>query len=291
MSLIKSIIGMAQEFVGSNNVSVLSPNGQFGTRLLGGKDHASERYIYTQLSRITKFIFRDDDRVILNYINDDGQIVEPEYYLPIIPYVLVNGGKGIGTGFSEGLSYNLKELVLYLSNKINGISKDENITLHPYYENFKGTVIPNYQNKSTKYLIKGKYEIISADTIRITELPIGVWTTDYNEFLETLMSDKTKSGKKKKPLIKKKTDLCTDVQIDFTLKFYPGELPKLLNKKYDNSVNQLEKTLNLIVTKSTTNMNLFTHKHKLKKYNDIYEIIEDFYVVRLAGYHKRKSIY
>ena len=76
------------------------PNGQFGSRLMGGKDHASERYIFTQLNPISKFIFRDEDKEILKYNDDDGTPVEPEYYLPVIPYILVNGGKGIGTGFS-----------------------------------------------------------------------------------------------------------------------------------------------------------------------------------------------
>ena len=197
MSLIEGIIKMAQEFVGSNNVAVLEPRGQFGSRLMGGKDHASERYIFTQLNPISKFIFRDEDKEILKYNDDDGQKVEPEYYLPVIPYILVNGGKGIGTGFSyEGLSYNMSDIIKYVLNKITG--KKNNIQLEPYYENFTGKVIKNYKSPQ-KYLIKGKYEIINCDTIKVTELPIGCWTTDYNEFLENLMTDKTKSGKKKKP--------------------------------------------------------------------------------------------
>ena len=287
MSLIKGIIGMAQEYVGSNNVNVLMPNGQFGTRLMGGKDHASERYIFTALNTITKYIFREEDKAILNYQNDDGFIVEPEYYIPIIPFVLINGGKGIGTGFSyEGLSYNLAEVVKYLKNKIKNV--ETNIELHPFYEGFKGTVIKNYGH-SQKYLIKGKYEIINSDTIKITELPIGTWTTDYNEFLENLMSDKAKNGKKRTPIIKKKIDLCTDVVIEFTIKFYPGVLPNLVSKQVNEHVNMLEKTLNLTTTKSLTNMNLFTDKHCLKKYKNVYEIIDDYYIVRLNKYVERKA--
>ena len=289
MSLIKGIIGMAQEYVGSNNVNVLMPNGQFGTRLMGGKDHASERYIFTALNPLTKFIFRDEDREILSYNDDDGDIVEPVYYLPVIPYALINGGKGIGTGFSyEGMSYNLNEVVTYLVNKINGKPKDKNIELHPYYEGFKGTIVKNYE-KTGKYLIKGKYKIVSSDTIKITELPIGSWTTDYNAFLENLMGDKTKAGKKKTPILKKKTDMCTDVVIDFTLKFYPGVLPSLISKQYNEHINMLEKTLNLTTTKSLSNMNLFTSKNRLKKYKDVYAIVHDYYNIRLLGYHNRKK--
>ena len=154
---------------------------------------------------------------------------------------MVNGGKGIGTGFSyEGLSYNIEDIIKYLLAKISG--KNPDIQLEPYYENFTGTIIKNYKT-SSKYLVKGKSEIISCDTIKVTELPIGGWTTDYNDFLESLMSDKTKSGKKKKPLIKKKTDLCTDVQVEFVLKFYPGVLSSLISKQYDEHINMLEKTL------------------------------------------------
>jgi polar amino acid transport system permease protein len=94
---------MAQNFVGSNNINLFMPNGQMGTRLMGGQDSASERYIYTQLSKITRHIFSEKDDKILKYLDDDGTQVEPIYYAPIIPMVLVNGSKGIGTGFSTNI--------------------------------------------------------------------------------------------------------------------------------------------------------------------------------------------
>ena len=96
-SLNGAIVNMAQDFVGSNNINLLMPNGQFGTRLQGGKDSASERYIFTRLNNVTRNIFKKEDDDILNYLDDDGQSVEPIYYVPIIPMVLVNGALGIGT--------------------------------------------------------------------------------------------------------------------------------------------------------------------------------------------------
>ena len=102
-SLNAAIVGMAQNFVGSNNINLLVPSGQFGTRLQGGKDSASERYIFTFLNNITRAIFPAVDDNILKYLDDDGQIVEPLFYAPIIPMVLVNGTKGIGTGFSTDI--------------------------------------------------------------------------------------------------------------------------------------------------------------------------------------------
>ena len=107
-SLNAAIVGLAQNYVGSNNINLFDPNGQFGTRLQGGKDSASERYIYTQLNRITRSIFPNADDNILRYLDDDGTPVEPIFYAPIIPMVLVNGSKGIGTGFStEILPYHV----------------------------------------------------------------------------------------------------------------------------------------------------------------------------------------
>ena len=91
---------MAQNYMGSNNINLLQPNGQFGTRLHGGDDSASERYIFTQLNPLTRYIFPELDDPVLNYLNDDGTMVEPGFYVPIIPFALVNGISGIGTGFS-----------------------------------------------------------------------------------------------------------------------------------------------------------------------------------------------
>lgn len=100
MSLCQTIIAMAQDFIGSNNLNLLQPIGQFGTRALGGKDAASARYIYTNLSPITRLLFVEHDDHVVDYLVDEGQSVEPEYYYPILPLVLINGADGIGTGWS-----------------------------------------------------------------------------------------------------------------------------------------------------------------------------------------------
>ena len=85
-SLNGAIVNMAQNFVGSNNINPLVPSGQFGTRLKGGSDSASERYIFTYLNPITTTIFRDEDDKVLKYLDDDGTPVEPVWYAPIIPH-------------------------------------------------------------------------------------------------------------------------------------------------------------------------------------------------------------
>lgn len=120
ISLTMTIVNMAQSFVGSNNINLLMPNGQFGSRNQGGKDHASARYIFTNLSRVTRVLFPEADDHTLNYIEDDGQLVEPEYYVPIIPMVLVNGCEGIGSGWSTFIpNHDPRAIAQMLIDKLN----------------------------------------------------------------------------------------------------------------------------------------------------------------------------
>ena len=93
-----TIIGLAQDFVGSNNINLMAPNGQFGTRAQGGSDAASPRYIFTELGRLARKVFPALDDPLLKYLDEDGKRIEPEWYIPVIPMVLVNGADGIGTG-------------------------------------------------------------------------------------------------------------------------------------------------------------------------------------------------
>ncbi|NDB80015.1 hypothetical protein EB155_09120, partial [archaeon] len=200
-SLQQAIVGMAQIFVGTNNINLLSPNGQFGSRCQGGQDASSPRYIFTVLSKLTRMIFKEEDNVILNYQDDDGQQIEPEYYIPVIPMILVNGGIGIGTGYSTNVpQYNPSEIIdtcklicnVIKSSKIT-VKKEEDLemvydtlsaleldNIIPYYLGFKGTIEKAEKNS---YISKGVYRWIDDQTVEITELPIGTWTEDYKDFL------------------------------------------------------------------------------------------------------------
>ena len=141
MSLNGTIIGMAQSYVGSNNVNLLYPSGQFGTRRMGGKDHASARYIFTRLEKIARAIFHPDDDALLNYLNDDGLSVEPEFYMPVIPMVLVNGSDGIGTGYSTTIqNHDPREIIENIRKMING---EEPENMHPKFAGFTGEVSIN----------------------------------------------------------------------------------------------------------------------------------------------------
>jgi len=286
-SLNAAIVGMAQNFVGSNNINLLLPNGQFGTRLQGGKDSASERYIFTQLNRLTRAIFPEADDNVLEYLNDDGTPVEPIFYAPIIPMILVNGSKGIGTGFSTDIMcYNPLQIIEYLKNKLLGISDDEDEDeFIPYYEGFQGKIS---KLSTGKFLIKGVYEKISADKIRVTELPVGYWTEDFKELLEELI-EPLKDGKKVPGIIKDYDDMSKDTNVDFTITFAKGKLEELEQSKGDYECNGLEKLLKLYTTNTTTNMHLFDADDILHKYEKVTEIIDAYYETRLKLYGARKE--
>ncbi len=104
VSLHAAIINMAQDFVGSNNLPLLVPAGQFGTRYQGGQDFASARYIFTRLSPLTRLLFPAADDGHLERLEEDGLQVEPRTFLPVIPFLLVNGAQGIGTQPALSLS-------------------------------------------------------------------------------------------------------------------------------------------------------------------------------------------
>ena len=286
-SLNGAIVGMAQNFVGSNNINLLVPSGQFGTRGKGGDDSASERYIFTQLSKITRAIFPKHDDPILDYLNDDGTPVEPVFYAPIIPMILVNGSKGIGTGFSTDImSYNPLQIIGYLKYKLVGFPLIEDPFV-PFYEGFQGTI---EKIGPSKFLIKGKYEKVGPDKIRVTELPVGFWTESFKEYLEDLIEPGlNKEGKKIVPLVKDYDDMSRDTTVDFTITLQKGKVEELESSQTEHGCNGIEKLFKLYSTSSTTNMHLFDSSDKLKKYDTVEEIIDDYYLSRFQLYIKRKE--
>ena len=273
-SLNGAIVNMAQDFVGSNNLNLLMPNGQFGTRLQGGKDHASERYIFTKLNPLTRQIFNKDDDQVLTYLDDDGQSVEPIYYAPIIPMVLVNGALGIGTGFATTIPcYNPKEIISMIIGKLEG-NQESIQSLNPYYKGFKGIIS---QESAYKYNTYGCFES-KGKTITITELPIGTWNESYVQYLEKCLDGK-------KFNLKDYKDLSTNKDVRIELIFTS---PVLLNDEKEK--NKFIQNFKLTSSISTTNMYLFNKDEKLKKYECVKDIVDEFVEARLEYYDKRKQM-
>lgn len=274
-SLNSTIIGMAQNFVGSNNIHLLQPNGQFGTRLMGGKDAASPRYVFTQLSEMTELIFHPADSPLYTYLKDDGLSVEPPFYMPVIPMLLVNGGCGIGTGWSTSIpAYNPKDVIDNCRRMIAGNAPQSMV---PWYNGFEGHV----QATSDKIVFRGAWNWKSANTLFVYELPIGTWTNDYKEKMERCVEG---YGEFKKGDLLSMSSNHTDTTISFTFK-----MSSSCAEKMRASDDLLIKAFRLESSIKLTNMHAFNIEGVMKRYASPQDIMEEFFPVRLALYHKRKD--
>lgn len=284
ISLQQAIIGMGQDFIGSNNINLLYPDGNFGSRLMLGKDAASPRYIYTRLETLTQCIFNKYDTPLLTFLNDDGKVIEPEWFIPVVPMVLVNGCEGIGTGYSTYVPpYNPKDIIANILGMIDG---KKALPMKPYFKGFGGEVV---DLGNGGYMSKGRWERVSDVQVKITELPVGTSVTAYKEFLELLVETSKKekdNSKKKDTILKDVRNQTTDENtgICFMIEFKDS---KLLDKLIKSLT--LEKELKLCKMFNTNNMYLFNDKSLLVKYKQATDVLVDFYNVRLDYYSKRRS--
>ncbi|XP_051014468.1 DNA topoisomerase 2-alpha isoform X1 [Acomys russatus] len=274
MSLMMTIINLAQNFVGSNNLNLLQPIGQFGTRLHGGKDSASPRYIFTMLSPLTRLLFPPRDDHTLRFLYDDNQRVEPEWYIPIIPMVLINGAEGIGTGWSCKIpNFDVREVV---NNIRRLLDEEEPLPMLPSYKNFKGTI---EELASNHYVISGEVAILNSTTIEISELPIRTWTQTYKEqVLEPMLNGTEKTP----PLITDYREYHTDTTVKFIVKMTEEKLAEAERVG-------LHKVFKLQTTLTCNSMVLFDHVGCLKKYDTVLDILRDFFELRLKYYGLRKE--
>ncbi len=197
-SLAKTIIGMAQTFVGSNNINFLSPEGQFGTRGMGGKDAASPRYIFTKLEPIARKIFPSIDydqftdintTPILPELEEEGQLVEPQYLAPILPMLFINGEQGIGVGWAcDFPSYDPKDIAQVVRSWICADDRDDFqfIMPTPSWKNFTGPVVEEGNKVKTygRIISVTQRGVAKNNEFLVTELPIRMWTMDFRTWIE-----------------------------------------------------------------------------------------------------------
>jgi DNA topoisomerase-2 len=270
-NLLDTIIKLAQDYPGSNNIPFLYKGGQFGSRNSNGKDAASGRYIFTKLENITRFLFPKDDDILLDRVVDDGDIVEPKFYIPILPTILINGcTAGIGTGYSCSIPcfnpFDVLECVkVWIKNKGNVLVDEEYIfpKIVPWYNDFTGTI---EKIEEKKYVTTGKYNR-NGGKVTVTELPIGYWTDNFKEYLEDLLEKK---------MIKSMKNYSNPKKVHFEI------------TEHDNGIKCNEENLKLKTTLCTSNMVFFDSTGRIRKYDSIGEILEDFCVVRYNQYIKRK---
>lgn len=283
VSLYEAIINMAQDFVGTNNINLMLPIGQFGSRQTN-KDSAAPRYINTALNNIVKIIYNEIDNKLLKYKEDEGTIIEPEYFVPIIPMLLVNGSSGIGTGWSTDVPcFNPQDLIdnirLLLTDK-DSVLKE----MKPYYKNFKGIIIRESENH---WISEGAIDFVDTKTIEIVELPVGhnaPYKVDYKRYLDALVeaghiksysiNDSIKNNKGKK---------IDANRICYLIKLIEPMSKESFTKRYGEYIQMFKLRRNI----NGTNMVAFDANNNVKKYASVYDILWEFYEYRLGFYKKR----
>ena len=260
VSLADTIVKLANDYTGSNNINLLEPCGQFGTRLMGGKDASQTRYIFTKLSKETRNIFDQKDDAILTYLDDDGRSIEPEHYMPVLPMILVNGTEGIGTGFSCYIPpFNPEDIKANILNFTNGRDMKK---MKPWFRGFQGSIL---EQDDDSWIAQGVWKSIGR-TVKVTDLPPGRWTQDYKEHLDTLVEKKIISGF---------TNNSTTENVDFLIQDYNGK--------------DAVKDFKLQKTFRTSNMHLFHPTKGIHKYETPEMILKDFITLRREYYNKRKE--
>lgn len=266
-SLHQTIVGLAQDFVGSNNLYYLMPHGGFGTRHTGGKDASAPRYIHTMLNPLTRLVFNKSDDPLYKYVEDDESVVEPEWYAPVLPTILVNGAEGIGTGWSTNIpSFNPIDLV----DNIRRLMNDEPVQpMCPWYRGWNGTI---EQIAPDKFRISGAAEQVDDRTIEITELPVRMWTQTMREYLLDAIE---------KGWI---TDMTEEhaASLKFVITLSESQMQAVLK---DDIMSKFK----LQATMSLGNMVAFDSNGRLRKYDNVEEILREYYYVRLDLYQKRKD--
>ena len=278
-NLFDTIIKMAGIYVGSNNIPIFYRDGQFGSRLEGGKDSASARYIFTKFDELTSFIYREEDEPLLTPVNSDGNLVEPEYYIPIIPMILVNGGEGIGSGWSCSVPcYNPKDLIncikIWLENEGEVLLEDPETgmvssllpEITPWYRGFKGTIYKDAKVEG-KFVTEGICKDCQDGTAEVLELPVGMWTNTFKETCEDLLHEKKLKNMKTYSTIKDVKIVLSD------------------GKDFESDID----SLGLYTYISTNNMVGFDGTNKLRKFETVDNIIDTFCIKRYTYYKLRKS--
>jgi DNA topoisomerase II len=255
-NLFGTIIKMAQSFPGSNNVPLLAAEGMFGTRLSGGEDAASPRYIYTKMTTAFKSLFPESDAYESRI--QDGDEIEPEYYVPTLPVLLLNGCVGIASGWMCACPSFSPDDVKY--NAQQAIHDRKLKPMIPWFNGFTGKVVDVGDGK---YETKGTYAR-SGTKITISELPIGLWN---DKFKLTCENDES---------IDNVIDLSTPTLPSFTL---------CVNDKFDEKAFDKRMTTSLNVN----NIVIFDSNKRIRKVT-VDEIFQLWAQERLALNGKRKRL-
>jgi DNA topoisomerase-2 len=259
------IINMTQNFIGTNNVSLLSPNGNFGSRQIPAS--SAPRYIFSKKSEdFDKFFDKVDDQILIKQ-EFEGSQIEPKFYVPTLPLLLLNGSEGMGTGFAQKiLPRNQKDIIKAINDIL--ATGDTRNKLIPYYKGFKGKIQPGATAGSWE--IVGNYSIDNTTTITITEIPIGYSLSSYLKVLNKLVDDN---------VIKSFEDLCENDQFLFKL-----NVQRTFTKMTHEEI--LDKLK--LIKRVTENYTCIDENNSIRVFESIHDILKYYISIRLDYYEKRR---
>ncbi len=291
-SLVGTVVGMAHDFVGSNNLPYFTREGSMGTRIEGGKDAAQPRYVGTCPEKWVPYVFRKEDIPLLDIIEEEGKKIEPKFLLPILPMHLINGANGIGSGWSSFIPcHSPVEVVEWLLNKLSG--EEVSTEVDPWYQGFTGTIQVITRKKgeekprtlndeaaeeleedempddyhSRKAMVTSGHFREEKGKIIVDELPIGRWTLKYRKWIEKLVLNKIISD------FREDAGSSTDcVHFEIFTKKSIDEGSLWLTKSYGLS-----------------NMVLLGPTLVPQKFSSSVHLLETFFEERLPYYQKRKD--
>ena len=259
------IVNLAQNFVGSNNVNLLTPEGNFGTRFVPAA--AASRYIFTKSSDDLNRLFNREDDPLLHEQIFEGSVIEPKFFIPVLPVLLINGSEGVGNGYAQKILPRNPEDI---KKELMALLKDENYqpkALVPWFRGFKGTV----KAEGTGWVIRGRFERINTTKLATTEIPVGETLSGYRAVLDKLMDDK---------VIKNAEDQSENDNFRFEISCSREFSSQSDEKLY--SIFKLERRV-------TENFTVVDENNTIRVYNSDSQILKDFFNIRKHFYDLRKD--
>jgi DNA topoisomerase-2 len=261
------IVNLGQDFPGTNNIPLLQKKGNFGTRF--SQEASASRYIYTYGTSQFFELFRKDDTPILKHQFFEGQQIEPMFYVPSLPILLVNGSEGVSSGFAQKiLPRNPDDVKKYITTKLSG--KTPKVKLVPYYTGFTGTI--EQGENSSQWLIKGIVKVTGINKVEITEVPIGYDLKSYIDVLDDLEDKK---------IIQSYRDKSEDDKFNFEVTVPSKDLKAW---PMEELMNRLK-----LIKKVSENYTVIDENNKIVVYESAEEIIDHYIRVKLTSLAARKE--
>ena len=266
-SLDNVIVTLGQNYAGTNNLPLVEKKGNYGTRF--SNEASASRYIFGKGSEYLFKLFKKEDAPILKNQYFEGFKIEPQFYVPTLPVILVNGSEGISSGFAQKiLPRDYKKLKKYISDKLAGKNPRGDFT--PYFNGFNGTV--EQGETPNQWLIKGTIQKIAKNKVLITEVPIGYDLKSYLKVLDSLEDDKKIVSYK---------DLSDNDIFKFEVSFLTKDLEQLSD---DDILERLK-----LIKKVSENYTVLDENNKIIEFNSAKEICDYYINFKLSYVQKRKE--